>query len=87
MISDMRPCERDDCSASFHAADIIYGALCLKSLGIAFSWSPMMDTGIVSLIYQVWFFSGATDGMDTRVVDMRDYPRDAKSKITVAGFE
>ncbi|MFW9888218.1 MAG: hypothetical protein ACFFER_08555 [Candidatus Thorarchaeota archaeon] len=57
-----------------------------SSLGMGLGWSPLTDMTYISIIYQVWFLSGAIGGFGARIVEVRGYSG-SQSSFTIAGFE
>ena len=57
-----------------------------SSLGMNLGWSPLTNMTYISIIYQVWFLSGAIGGFGARIVEVRGYS-DSDSSFTIAGLE
>ena len=57
-----------------------------SSLGVNLGWSPLTNMTYISIIYQVWFLSGAIGGFGARIVEVRSYS-DSESPFTIEGFE
>lgn len=57
-----------------------------SSLGVNLGWSPLTNMTYISIIYQVWFLSGAIGGFGARIVEVRGYS-DSDSSFTIAGLE
>jgi hypothetical protein len=57
-----------------------------SSLGVNLGWSPLTNMTYISIIYQVWFLSGAIGGLGARIVEVRGHS-DSDSSFTIAGLE
>ncbi|MFW9913071.1 MAG: hypothetical protein ACFFEU_11400 [Candidatus Thorarchaeota archaeon] len=57
-----------------------------SSLGVNLGWSPLTNMTYISIIYQVWFLSGAIGGFGARIVEVRGHS-DSDSSFTIAGLE
>ncbi|MHA2378210.1 MAG: hypothetical protein ACXADO_01590 [Candidatus Thorarchaeota archaeon] len=56
-------------------------------LEVYLGWSPLAWTFSMSIIYQLWFFSGAMGGFGARIMEVRGYSKSVERTPTLSVLE
>ena len=56
-------------------------------LGAHLGWTPLASTSSMSIIYQLWFFSGVAGGFGARIMEVRGQSRGTDGTPTVSVLE